>query len=96
MHNLHDEKEISVGLFAGKHSPILTTFYGRTVSFESITEQSLGANMDYAQFINSKWNWHKVIDLTQDNKIFNKIFRENITLAPLEIRTFLFKNLKFD
>lgn len=52
--------------------------------------------MDYAQFISSKWNWHKVVDLTQDNKIFNKIFRENITMAPLEIRTFLFRNLKFD
>ena len=85
-----------MGLFAGNNSPLLTTFYGRTVSFESITEQALGGNMDYAQFISSKWNWHKVVDLTQDNRIFNKIFRENITLAPLEIRTFLFRNLKFD
>jgi hypothetical protein len=37
-----------------------------------------------------------VTDLTEENKIFNKIFRENITIAPLEIRTFLLKDLKFD
>lgn len=52
--------------------------------------------MDYAKFINSKWNWKKVVDLSEENKIFNKIFRENITLSPLEIRTFLVKGLKFD
>jgi hypothetical protein len=84
-----------VGVFANKTSPILNTFYGRTTTFTSITEQSLGGNMDYSQFLNSKWNWQSVTDLTEENHIFNKIFRENITLAPLEIRTFLFKDLKF-
>lgn len=64
LHNMHDEKEITVGVFAGRHSPLLTTFYGRSLSIGSITEQSLGGNMDYAQFINSKWNWHNVVDLT--------------------------------
>jgi hypothetical protein len=80
---MHDEVEMTVGLYADHHSPLLTTFYGRSVSFTSISEQSLGANMDYCQFIDSKWNWHRVIDLTKENKIFNKIFRENITLDPL-------------
>jgi hypothetical protein len=73
--NMDDFEEITVGLFAGKHSPLLTTFYGRTVSFESITEQSLGGNMNYSQFVNNKWNWKEVVDLKEENKIFNKIFR---------------------
>lgn len=64
LHNMHDEQEIKVGLFANKTSPLLTTFYGRTASFESITEQSLGGNMEYSQFVNAKWNWKNVIDLT--------------------------------
>lgn len=85
-----------VGLFADRHSPLLTTFYGRTASFASLTEQALGGNMEYGQFINSKWNWQKVMDLSEENKIFSKVFRENITLAPLEIRTFLFRDLKLD
>lgn len=93
---MHDEESIKVGVFANKTSPLLTTYYGRTVTFNSITEQALGGNMDYSQFINSKWNWKSVTDLTEENRIFNKIFRENITLAPLEIRTFLFKGLKFE
>lgn len=91
---MHDEKEMKVGLYANKTSPVLTTYYGRTVNFGSITEQSLGGNMEYSQFINSKWNWKNVTDLSEENKIFNKVFRENITLAPLEIRTFLLKDLK--
>lgn len=73
----------------------MTTFYGRTATFASITEQALGGNMEYSQFVNAKWNWKNVIDLTEENHIFNKIFRENITMAPLEIRTFLIKDLKF-
>jgi hypothetical protein len=51
--------------------------------------------MEYSEFINNKWNWNTVIDLNEENKIFNKIFRENITLRPLEIRTFMFHELKF-
>jgi hypothetical protein len=43
--NMHDEQEIKVGLYANKTSPLLTTFYGRAVTFGSITEQSLGGNM---------------------------------------------------
>lgn len=93
---MHDEQEIKVGLFANKTSPLLTTFYGRTATFASITEQSLGGNMEYSQFVNAKWNWKNVIDLTEENHIFNKIFRENITMAPLEIRTFLIKDLKLN
>ena len=34
--NLHDEEEITVGLFADKYSPLLTTFYGRTTTFKEI------------------------------------------------------------
>jgi hypothetical protein len=96
VHNLHDEQEVKVGLFANKTSPLLTAFYGRVASFSSISEQSLGGNMEYSQFLNAKWNWKNVIDLTEENRIFNKIFRENITLAPLEIRTFLFKDLTLE
>jgi hypothetical protein len=93
---MHDEQEIKVGLFANKTSPLLTTFYARTATFASITEQSLGGNMEYSQFVNAKWNWKNVIDLNEENHIFKKIFRENITMAPLEIRTFLIKDLKFN
>jgi hypothetical protein len=96
LHNMHDQQEIKVGLFANKTSPMLTTFYARTVTFSSVSEQSLGGNMDYAQFVSSKWNWKSVVDLGEENRIFNKVFRENITLAPLEIRTFLFKDLKIE
>ena len=80
---MNDELDINVGLFASQHSQLLTTFYGRTVSFSSVEELSLGANMKYSEFINAKWNWDKVVNLTKENKIFNKIFRENITLLPL-------------
>lgn len=34
--NLHDQQEITVGLFADKYSPLLTTFYGRTTIFKEI------------------------------------------------------------
>lgn len=81
--NMDDIEEITVGLFADKHSPLLTSFYARTVSFQSITEQALGGNMNYSQFVNNKWNWKQVVDLKEENKIFNKVFRENMTLAPL-------------
>jgi hypothetical protein len=91
--NLDDAEDLTVGLFAGKHSPLLTSFYGRTASFESITEQALGGNMNYSQFVNNKWNWKEVVDLKEENRIFNKVFRENMTLAPLEIRTFLLSGL---
>jgi hypothetical protein len=30
---MDDIDEITVGLFADKHSPLLTSFYGRTASF---------------------------------------------------------------
>ena len=42
-----------------------------------------------------KWNWDDVVDLKKQNSIFDKVFSENITLRPLEIRTFTFKNLSF-
>ena len=42
-----------------------------------------------------KWNWQTVVDLSGENEIFNKEFKENITLRPLEIRTFRFKNVRF-
>lgn len=52
--------------------------------------------MPYSKFVNDKWNWNTVINLTEQNSIFNKVFSENITLRPLQIRTFSFKRLKFD
>lgn len=64
VHNMDDSQTLTVGLFATNHSPLLTTFYERTVNFSSVVEQSLGGNMDYSEFINNKWNWHKVIDLS--------------------------------
>ena len=39
--------------------------------------------MPYNKFVQDKWNWHKVIDLSGENQIFNKEFKENITLRPL-------------
>lgn len=95
VHNLHDKDNMTIGLFADNSSPLLKTFYGRTLTFSKISERSLGGNMEYSDFINSKWNWNNVIDLSEDNRIFNKIFRENITLRPLELRTFMFTDLKF-
>lgn len=81
--NMNDSADLTIGLFAGKMSPILTTYYARTVTFDSITEMSLGGNMPYHKFVQDKWNWHKVIDLSGENQIFNKEFKENITLRPL-------------
>lgn len=37
VHNLHDSDTLSVGLFADKVSPLLTTYYARTVTFDEIT-----------------------------------------------------------
>ena len=39
--------------------------------------------MPYSKFVNDKWNWNSVINLTEENSIFNKVFSENITLRPL-------------
>jgi hypothetical protein len=75
VHNLHDKENMTIGLFADNSSPLLKTFYGRTLTFSKISERSLGGNMEYSDFINSKWNWNNVIDLSEDNRIFNKIFR---------------------
>ncbi len=72
VHNLNDSAEMTIGLYADKVSPILTTYYARTVMFEEIKEASLGANMDYSKFLNDKWNWKNVVDLSRENDIFNK------------------------
>ena len=95
VYNMHDEEDVTVGLYAERRSPLLTTYYGRTVGFNKIEETSMGANMNYGQFLNNKWNWKSVVDLGKENHIFNKVMRENITLSPLEIRTFLITDLKF-
>jgi hypothetical protein len=93
IHNLNDQLTRTVGLFSGKISPILTTYYGNQIKFKSLEESSLGGNMNYQKFLNNKWNWKEVVDLSAENSIFDKIFRENITLRPLEIRTFTFQGL---
>lgn len=67
IHNLNDSDSVSVGLFAGKVSPLLTTYYSRTVTFDEITEASLGGNMPYSKFLNDKWNWNNVVNLTFEN-----------------------------
>ena len=36
VHNLNDSSSITIGLFADKVSPLLTTYYARTVAFSSI------------------------------------------------------------
>jgi len=36
IHNLHDTETSTIGLFAGKFSPLLTTYYARPVSFEDV------------------------------------------------------------
>lgn len=53
-----------MGLFADKVSPLLTTYYARTVTFDSLLESSLGGNMPYSKFISDKWNWNKVVNLS--------------------------------
>lgn len=73
--NLHDEKETTVGLYADKTSPFLTTYYAKTITFSSVEELSLGGNMNYGEMLNRKWNWQKVIDLSMENEIFSKTFR---------------------
>ncbi len=47
VHNLDDDKNNTVNLFASNVSPLLTTFYGNVVKFSSIQEMSLGGNMKY-------------------------------------------------
>ena len=39
--------------------------------------------MDYDKFLKDKWNWESVLNLTQENEIFQKVFSENIVLRPL-------------
>ena len=96
LHNLHDSKQNSALLFSvdDKSSPFLTAYYGNMVHYEEIEETSMGGNMAYSEFIAKKWNWNEVVDLQQENQIFNKQFSERLTLRPLEIRTFLLKNVK--
>ena len=80
---MDDKEEIKVGLYAGKVSPVLTTYYARTVQFDAIEEAALGGNMGYGKFVSDKWNWNQVINLEEENSIFDKHFKENITLRPL-------------
>lgn len=96
VHNLHDEANQTVNLFSDKISPLLTTFYGNMIKFETIEEMSLGGNMKYEEFLKKKWNWDKEVKLREQNEIFNKEFGEKINLRPLEIRTFLLKGVKID
>jgi hypothetical protein len=39
--------------------------------------------MKYSEFLAKKWNWNSVVDLKNENSIFNKLFGENIELRPL-------------
>lgn len=39
---------------------------------------ALGGNMKYEEFLANKWNWNQVVDLTKENKIFNRKFSEKI------------------
>ena len=96
VHNMHDEENKTITLFATDVSPLLTTFYGNIVRFKSVEEMSLGGNMKYEEFIARKWNWESVVNLKQENNIFRKVFGEKITLRPLEIRTFLFTGLRVE
>jgi hypothetical protein len=80
---MDDEVEKKVSLFANNVATLLTSFYGQTVRFDSMSEQSLGGNMKYEQFLARKWNWNKVVNLQNENKIFDKTLSENITLRPL-------------
>ena len=56
---------------------------------------SLGGNKKYEEFLKDKWNWNLVVNLSNENQIFSKEFGEQITLRPLEIRTFKISGLKF-
>ena len=47
VHNLHDESNETVNLFADNICPLLTTFYGNMIKFKSIEEMSLGGNLKY-------------------------------------------------
>lgn len=47
VHNLDDDKNRTINLFANNISPLLTTFYGNTIKFDTIQEMSLGGNMKY-------------------------------------------------
>ena len=96
VHNMHDEENKTITLFATDVSPLLTTFYGNIIRFSSVEEMSLGGNMKYEEFIARKWNWESVVNLKQENNIFRKVFGEKITLRPLEIRTFLFTGLRVE
>lgn len=62
VHNLNDKGNISLTLFAGKTSTFLTSFYGRELVFDSIYETNLLGTMGYQDFLDSKWNWNKVMN----------------------------------
>lgn len=101
LHNLHDENTEKVTLFgngvADKSvvSVFLTSYFGRELVGDNIQEMSLAGNMKYSAFIDNKWNLNNFINLTKEYEIFTKTFAENITLRPLEIRTFLITNPRF-
>ena len=63
VHNLHDEQNKTITLFASDVSPLLTTFYENTIKFSSVEETSLGGNMKYEEFLAKKWNWDSVVNL---------------------------------
>ncbi len=43
----------------------------------------MGGNIKYKDFLQKKWNWNSVVNLDQENEIFNKKFGETINLRPL-------------
>ena len=57
---------------------------------------ALGGNIKYKEFIDTKWNWNSVVNLTDENQIFNKVLSGTISLRPLEIRTFELTKISID
>lgn len=82
--NMWDDKNVTIELFSADNiSTFLTAFYGNDIEFKDVYETNMGGNIKYKDFLQKKWNWNSVVNLDQENEIFNKKFGETINLRPL-------------
>lgn len=82
--NMWDDKNTTIQLFSADNiSTFLTAFYGNDIEFKDVYETNMGGNIKYKDFLQKKWNWNSVVNLDQENEIFNKKFGETINLRPL-------------
>lgn len=70
---MRDEENVTIELFSSDGiCTFLTAYYGNSIKFESIHETNIAGNVEYKEFVDKKWNWESVVNLTKENEIFNK------------------------